>query len=252
MRLGDRPSSTLEHVDGLSLLGVSAATMAAMKTLLMTVMLLSSSVAAARTGRQQANLPPDRPGVDFALRVGYAIPFGDVDGSGGNGLASRLDGAVPFVFEANYRFNRTLSAGPFFQYAIAQVKSDNALGCGGAVDCSGWVVRAGGQIIGHLDVGSIAMPWVGLGVGYEWLNVSGRVGNISGSVSDDGWEFATLQGGADIFVAPGFALGPFVSFSIARYGHTSGSLGGGTTTSDIMNPAVHEWLQLGARFAFSL
>ncbi len=223
-----------------------------MKTLWMTVILLISSAASARTGRQQANLPPDRPGLDFAVRVGYAIPFGDVDGTSGNGLASRLDGAVPFVFEANYRFNRAISAGPYFQYAVAQVKNGNELGCGGAVDCSGWVIRAGGQIIGHLDVGSIAMPWVGLGVGYEWLNVSGRIGNVDGSVSDNGWEFAMLQAGADIFVAPGFALGPFLSFSIARYGNQSGSLGAGAVTSDISNPAVHEWLQLGVRFAFSL
>ncbi len=224
-----------------------------MKTLWMTTaILLTCSVAAARTGRQQANLPPDRPGLDFALRVGYAIPFGDVDGNSGNGLASRLDGAVPFVLEANYRFNRTISAGPFFQYGVAQVKNGNNLGCGGPVDCSGSVIRAGGQIIGHLDVGSIARPWVGLGVGYEWLNVSGKVGNISGSVSDDGWEFATLQAGADIFVAPGFALGPFVSLSIARYGNQSGSIGGGVLMSDLPNPAVHEWLQFGARFAFSL
>ena len=223
-----------------------------MRALFAAVILLISSAAVARPDRARTNLPPDRPGIDFALRLGYAIPFGDVDGNAGNGLASRLDGAVPFVFEANYRFNRTLSAGPFFQYAIAQVKDGNNLGCGGAVDCSGWVVRAGGQIIGHLDVGSIAVPWIGVGVGYEWLNVSGRVGNISGAVSDNGWEFATLQAGADIFVAPGFALGPFLSFSIARYGNTSGSIGGGTTTSDIANPAVHEWLQLGVRFAFSL
>jgi len=221
-----------------------------MKTLCALAILLSSSVALARTDRAGTELRPDHPGVDFAVRVGYAIPFGDVDA--GNGLASRLDGAVPFVFEANYRFNRTLSAGPFFQYAIARVKDGNNLGCGDGVDCSGWVVRAGGQIIAHLDVGSIAVPWVGLGLGYEWLNVSGRVGNISGTVSDNGWEFATLQGGADIFVAPGFALGPFVSFSIARYGNTAGSIGTGSASGDIQNPAVHEWLQVGARFAFSL
>lgn len=222
----------------------------AMKTLWVTAILLVSSMAAARTGRAQANLPPDRPGLDLGVRVGYAIPFGDVDS--GNGLASRLNSAVPFVFEANYRFNRTLSVGPFFQYAIAQVKDGNNLGCGNLVDCSGWVVRLGGQVIGHFDLGSIAVPWVGLGVGYEWLNVSGKTGNLTGSVSDNGWEFATLQAGADIFVAPGFALGPFVSFSIARYGNQSGSINNGTTTSDISNPAVHEWLQLGARFAFSL
>ena len=48
---------------------------------------------------------------------------------------------------------------------------------------------------------------------------------------------------------PNFALGPFLSFSLAEY--SAGSVGGGPSM-DIANTAMHQWLQFGVRGLFSL
>ena len=208
-------------------------------------------LAAARPSLAQAG-PPDKPGVDVAVRVGYAVPFGDIDGDSGDSLSGTYSGAVPFVVEAGYRFDRHFTLGPYFQYAFAQVKDGAGGLCGNGVDCSGSIVRVGLEALYHLDLASAFVPWFGLGVGYEWMNVDVSSGNAHASASAHGWEFLTLQLGGDIYVAPQFAVGPFISFSIARYGSASGSFGNTSTSSDISNPAVHEWLQFGARFSFSL
>jgi opacity protein-like surface antigen len=209
-------------------------------------------LAAGRQAAAQAAGPPDRPGVDLAVRVGYAVPFGDIDGDSGDSLSGTFSGAVPFVLEAGYRFDRHFTLGPYFQYALAQVKNGAGGLCGNGVDCSGSIIRLGLEALYHLDMGSAFVPWVGLGVGYEWMNIDISAGGTNGSGSANGWDFLTLQLGGDIYVAPQFAVGPFVSFSIARYGRQSVSAGNTNTSSDISNPAVHEWLQFGARFSFGL
>ena len=67
----------------------------------------------------------------------------------GDGLASQFSGGVPFVLEGGYRFNRALTVGALFQYAIISVK-DNGLGCGDDVSCSGSVVRLGAEVLYHI------------------------------------------------------------------------------------------------------
>jgi len=213
-------------------------------------MLLVSIAAVPGAAHAQNERRPDRPGVDLAVRIGYAIPFGDVDGDRGS-LSARVSGAVPFILEAGYRLDRHFTVGPYFQYAIAQIKENATSGCGSATNCSGWIVRAGLEGLYHIDVDSVVAPWVGLGVGYEWTSYSGSVGNLGFSGSASGWEFVSLQLGGDIQLAPGLALGPFVGFSVGRYDTVSGALGSVSGSSDVTNPSVHAWLQIGARFAFS-
>ncbi|HLK93950.1 MAG TPA: outer membrane beta-barrel protein [Polyangia bacterium] len=193
--------------------------------------------------------PLDRPGIDLAVRVGYAIPFGDISGDAGNGLASRVDSAVPFVLEAGYRFDAALTLGLYFQYGFLQI-NDNF--CGANNDCSGSVIRLGIEGLYHFDLHKPIVPWAGLGVGYEWGNIdtSSALGN--GSESANGWEFLTLQAGGDFHLLPQIAVGPYVSFSVARYGSGSGRFGNINFSGDITNPAVHEWLQLGVRGSFGL
>lgn len=217
-------------------------------------LVLTATMLLMLAGTRQADAqagPPDGPGVDLALRIGYAVPFGDFSGNGSS-LSSTFSGAVPFLVEAGYRFDRRFTVGPYFQYALAQVKDGAGAICGNGADCTGSVIRLGLEALYHLDVGSAFIPWFGLGVGYEWMNIDASAGSVSASVSANGWEFLTLQLGGDIYVAPQFAIGPFVSFSIARYGRMSANAGDLHGSGDVSDPAVHEWLQFGARVSFSL
>jgi hypothetical protein len=182
----------------------------------------------------------DQPGVDLAVRLGYAIPIGDV--AQNSAFSDVLSGAVPLVLEAAFRATPNVSVGALFEYAIAQTKN-----CDPGSSCSASVIRAGIEGIYNLRLGTVFDPWVGLGAGYEWLRFS-ETGATAGSGNFHGFEFVTLQAGGDFRVAPQFALGPFVSFSVAEY--SSASING--ASEDIQNTAVHEWLQFGVRGTFSL
>jgi hypothetical protein len=222
-----------------------------MKTPCLAAFLVLSSAAVAEARESERTERTDHAGVDLAVRVGYAIPFGDVDGDRGS-LSGRVSGAIPFIIEAGYRFDRHFTLGPYFQYAIAQIAENANTGCNSNTDCSGWIVRAGLEGLYHLDVKSVIAPWVGLGFGYVWTNYSGTFANVAASASANGWEFANLQAGGDFRLGQTTTLGPFISFAIARYSHESGTLGGLMASSDVTSPAVHEWLQLGARLGFEL
>jgi hypothetical protein len=209
------------------------------------VLLLGGAVARAQG--------PDRPlGLDLGLRVGYAIPFGDIDGTAGNSLSSQVSGAVPFILEAGYRFTPVLTAGVLLEYAFGQV-NDAGTGCGAAnVSCSASMTQVAVEGLFYIPIQGPFVPWVGLATGYEWASrdSSGNLANTSFAVR--GLEFITLQAGGDFLVAPRFALGPFLSYSVGRYATGSFELNGTTTTRDIADPATHEWLQLGLRGTFGL
>jgi hypothetical protein len=216
------------------------------KTSLLLTAVTLTAVAAPRAARAQAATVVDHPGFDLGLRLGYAIPFGDIDGT--SGLAAQFSGGIPFVLEGGYRFNRAFTLGALFQYAVLSVK-DNGTGCGNGVSCSGSVVRFGIEGIYHIPIASPqTTPWIGAATGYEWMNVDASAGGVTASQGANGFEFLTLQGGADFRIAPQFGLGPFASLSFARYS----SVTGGGVSADITDPAVHEWLQIGVRGNFNL
>ena len=195
----------------------------------------------------------ERPlGLDLGLRVGYAIPFGDIDGTAGNSLSSRVSGAIPFILEAGYRFTPVLTAGVLVEYAFGQV-NDAGTGCGSAnVSCSASMTQLAIEGLFYIPFHAPFVPWVGLATGYEWasLDASGNLANASFAVR--GAEFITVQAGGDFLVASRFALGPFLSYSVGRYATSSTELNGTTTTRDIADPSTHEWLQLGVRGTFGL
>jgi hypothetical protein len=145
-----------------------------------------------------------RPGLDFGLRLGYAMPMGEI--FPGASFSPGISGAVPLLLEAGVRFTPAWTAGAFFQYALAQTG-----GCGNGSTCSANVVRAGVQALHNLGVGTSFDPWVGAGIGYEWLNTSVVSGAIATNGTYRGLEFVTLQGGADHRLARRFVIGPFVS-----------------------------------------
>jgi Outer membrane protein beta-barrel domain len=160
----------------------------------------------------------NRPGLDLGIRFGYAIPFGNISGAPGDGMNDNFWGATPFVLEADYRVNGAVSVGGLFQYGILQIKENANTGCEDGLSCSGSVVRLGIQGIYHILVPSRFIPWVGLGAGYEWMNIHISQGGASASSGAHGFELLTLQAGGDFRLSPHLSIGPYASFTIARYG----------------------------------
>jgi outer membrane protein W len=223
-----------------------------MKKLTLTLVML---LGVATAGRAQAQYPAavvDRPGFDLGLRLGYAVPFGDIDATPGNGLANGVSGGVPFILEAGYRFNSAVTVGLLFQYAFVGINNNATTGCVPANNCSGSVIRLGPEVMYHFVMPTMFVPWVGAGFGYEWFSLDSTDNNGPRTDGFSGFEFLNLQVGADYRAAPRFVIGPFASFSIARYSTNTADVPGASTSVDIADPAVHEWLQIGVRGGFNL
>lgn len=222
-------------------------------SLIATLVTLALLAGARPAAAEQA---PDR-GPELALRLGYTVPFGDAERD--TAVDSSVSGAIPLLLEAGFRFNPNVFVGGYFQYALAQVK-------GGAVDCdangnscSGSQLRLGVEGIYRFTPDAVFAPWLGLGLGYEWLKAelsTTALGGISGDHTYSGIELVNLQAGGDYRAGRALVIGPFVSLSVARFSSESGSfrIGGGTGSSDgdITDTAVHTWLSLGVRGAFTL
>ena len=196
---------------------------------------------AATAAAAPAAMVTDHPGVSLSARLAYAVPMGSA--AQNLDLSSGVSGGLPIVIEGAYRFNRNISAGLYGQYGYMLAKN-----CPAGVSCSDSDYRIGVEGIYNLRLGSTIDPWVGLGVGYEWLSTSASAGGMSMSETFSGFELATLSAGGDFAAASQVAVGPFISFSIGKYG--SASVNG--TSGDIANTAYHQWLQLGVRGTFNL
>jgi len=218
-----------------------------MKRALTLVAALTIVMVGTHGARADETPDPDRPGVDLAVRTGYALPFGKISNAAGDSLTDGISGAVPLVVDALYRFNQEFGAGVLFQYAFAQTK-DSASGCGNGVNCSASAIHLALQGVYRPVVSGPIAPWLGIGTGYEWFQVTASANGLSASGSVSGFEFLLVQAGGDFKVAPQFTLGPFVMFSLGEY--RSQSVGG--TSMDISGTAMHEWLELGVRGTFSL
>ena len=183
----------------------------------------------------------DQPGVSLSARLAYAVPMGSL--AQGTTLSDGISGGIPIVLEAAYRFNRNLSLGLAGQYAYMMTKN-----CDAGASCSSSDYQIFLEGIYNARMGSTIDPWVGLGIGYEQLTVSESAGGTSQDVGVSGWGLATVQVGGNFVAAPQVEVGPFLSFSVGKYGTASS----GSQSADIPMTAFHEWLQIGVRGTFNL
>jgi hypothetical protein len=194
---------------------------------------------------------------EAAARAAVGIPIGNATGEtnlapNGTSLSDLVSWSVPLELELGARIGPAFVGG-YVSYAFG--KAGSALEGGTSRSASN--VRLGFEVLWHLAPDRPVDPWVGLGVGYEWLNLSigGTGGAITGSVR--GFEWVNLQLGIDFLLGRNFRLGPFVRSRVGQY--DTGSLGlinnqGGqaSSTGDIASKAVHTWIDVGLRFAFLL
>ena len=220
---------------------------------------LGATAAVLASGAAAVAAPPPAgvgAGPELGVRLGYAIPFGSAEN--GINVDRNVSGAVPVVVEAGVRLGGAFFAGGLIQYGFAQVKDPSGLCSGQGNSCSGSVVRVGVEGIYRFLPDLALAPWVGLGLGYEWLNTSASsnaFGGIRASHTYRGIELLTLQAGGEYRAGRSWLLGPFASYSLGRFGTSTGSaqLGGtvGTTTGDIADTAIHSWVMLELRGAFA-
>lgn len=207
-----------------------------------------SVLCAAGTAHAQG---PAASGFSFGLRLGYGLPmakyassltvsgvtldFGDISDSVG--------GKIPIWLDAGYRLTSNVYVGGYFEYAPGLTKN-----CPPGYSCSASDVRLGANAQYRLLPGQSFDPWVGIGIGYEWLNL-GMSGLNAGF---HGWEFVNLQVGGDFLVGTNLGIGPYLAFSLAQFGTFTASQGGISASIDITDKSLHEWLQFGVKGTFDL
>lgn len=215
---------------------------------------LAAVMAPAAAQAQQAPSAANDAGGELGVRLGYGLPMGER--SQGVDLDTGITGQIPVIFDAGYRFNPNVYAGVGLGYGFAQIKNND---CDGPnVSCSASIIRLGLNLLYRFAPEQRFAPFIGLGAGYEWFRFQGDTTavNLGGSYTVSGFEFANFQFGGDYRLSANSVIGPFLNVSVGRYDNVSTKLttAFGTTTvdGDIDDTALHEWVLLGIRGAFSL
>jgi hypothetical protein len=203
-------------------------------------------------------------GFELGARLGYGIPAGEFADDASD-VSDGISGMIPLQLDLGYRVSPAFSIGGYVMYGIGFVGDDFSKICDDADDfpglsasCSARDVRLGIQGQFHFLPKKKLDPWLGAGLGYEWQTLGQDISGVGResdfSVTTKGFEFINLQGGLDFKVAPGLALGPFLSFSVGQYSSTSTSCSGNSCiaieSGGIDDKALHQWFLLGVRGTF--
>jgi hypothetical protein len=187
------------------------------------------------------------------LKLGYAVPTGGV--ATGQAMNDTWSGSIPLGVDARYRFTPNISAGVYFQWnpAFAATNFCNAQQIpGGTPTCSGSDLRLGLEVMYGFNPAGMN-PWVSLGTGWQWTNISATLGGETGGFTMSGWEYFNVQAGIDFPLSKLFALGPYVGYFGGTYTSVSGT--GIVTVTDSSIPSsqrtFHGWFQIGAKGTFN-
>jgi hypothetical protein len=220
------------------------------------------------------------PKAEIAFRTGYGIPFGmlfdRVERPGddsGDDIDEFARGQVPIWFDIGARLDEKWFVGGYIQYGVVVFSKPLVRECDefdlrasagdgdGRADCSFHDLRLGAEVQYHFGkpVSSFD-PWVGGGVGYEWLSLGvfyDDAVNERAHVSETfhGFEFLNLQTGLDYRVSDTTTVGPFFAFTFSSYRRARSSCEGncenfGHAWEHIDDTALHHWLFLGVRGSF--
>jgi len=198
--------------------------------------------------------------VSLGLRVGYAIPGGDLQKSAT--LSDQISSQVPIQADLMYRLSPQAAAGVYASYGIGQVasqlKDQSALLVGPGASYAATIWRVGVQGTYSFPQGAWT-PWIGLGSGLEAASFEVKQGPAKITGSTRGWEYLNLQAGADLQVSPAFRTGLFVSWAVGTYHYQGGEVSGTSSPLDGSSggglgsdAASHNWFTVGLRGSFDL
>jgi opacity protein-like surface antigen len=201
---------------------------------------------------QRGDYGPPLEGPTLSAWVGVGIPGGNISGEGDGPLGDVVSRAVPFGLGVGYRFGPLLRAGLLFEGAPLSM-DDRA--CDPGAPCNGSDFRLGVEAQLHLAPFRRVDPWVGLGLGYEWLRFDAVGCDVAGTscfaerFRYSGWLFPRISAGLDLAVSPLASLGPYVAYSAGQYGNVDTTAGG---SQSIQRQSFHGWLELGIRGTLNL
>jgi hypothetical protein len=166
-------------------------------------------------------------GFETGLRLGVGVPVGK-GGQSQEGVERNLNELTtwraPFWIDVGYRLSQVTTLGIYGQLGVG----GNGDACAGECDWSD--LRIGAQAQWRFAPGSSVNPWLGVGVGYEWLSFRTLVRvPIPNPMPDEpesipvrtaellGGPELLLQGGLDFRLEDSLSVGPYASASVGQY-----------------------------------
>jgi hypothetical protein len=193
--------------------------------------------------------------VSLDLKLGYALPTGNVIEYGGSDFAGPMkntwSGAIPIEVAGRYRFSPAFSAGVYFQYDPALIASRL---CATGMTCSGYDMRVGVEAVYGFLPDEFLNPWVSLGTGWEWSSFSIATANDSAAFTYSGWEYFNVQAGLDFNLSRTFAVGPYLGYFGGSYTSLSATQSGVSASASVPSEfrSFHGWIQFGAKGTVNL
>jgi hypothetical protein len=216
---------------------------------------------------QQSRVPVDpaeRTGFSTGLRLGVGLPLGKAgeDPFGAErDLTDLTPWRAPVWVDIGYALSGALTIGAYAQVGVGGVGDS----CAG--DCDWSDIRVGAEAEWRFLPGAPVNPWLGVGLGWEWLSfrqlVSGMVpdemGNlvtVTGRVAERfGGPELMLHGGVDFQVEDALRIGPYASATVSQYLTDSFECtpanGLCPPGSSIEGSALHSWVGVGLRGAYT-
>ncbi len=209
--------------------------------------------------------PRDSSGFHLALRTGFGLPIGryaDVRSLASfrdddvNALGDDTHGVIPLWLDVGYWLDPHFLLGAYFMYGVVLPKTASATdplggGCPEGLDCFASGVRLGVQAQYRFAPGRPLSPWLGVGLGYEWISsrIEGELftAPFEASTTHSGPDLLQLQGGVDFRLAELLAVGPFVAVSAMQYTSCSLTLSGSQSECELEESSWHGWLVFGVR-----
>lgn len=207
--------------------------------------------------RHRPRYGPGDTGLVLSGRLGIGFPGGDISHEGDPPLGDLVSSKIPIWLELGYRFNPAVWGG--FYVELAPVQVHDAF-CLPGHSCDGGSLRFGVDLQLHLAPYQRVDPWVGIGIGAEFLTVHTGLSTTGAGTADtvgdqtfSGLEFPLLEGGLELAASPRFSIGPYAALSLSRYSGVSTSIPGFADRSDtITDRAYHSWFQIGVKGTFRL
>jgi outer membrane protein W len=185
------------------------------------------------------------------LRGGYGWATGDY--VVGHSMDELVSSEIPVTLELGYQLWDHLTLGAYGQYVFGTVASAQASDCATvASECSIVGYRTGLQVLVDLWPTGTVDPWLGVGIGYEWLAYEQDYGYAISKLTFRGWNWIVLQAGADVRVTPWLAVGPYVSYGTGVFSTEVEDIPpAGTNEITFADTSEHGWLEAGVRAIFS-
>ncbi len=206
-----------------------------------------------------------RTGFTAGIRFGVGVPLGKAGQDVVTGVERELSDLTswraPVWVDVGYSLSSAFTIGAYAQIGVG--------GNGGActADCDWSDVRFGAEAELRFAPGAVVNPWLGVGVGYEWLSYRvlssmdvvdemGETDTVTGRATE---RFAgpelLLHGGIDFQVEDALRIGPYASATLSQYMTDSYSCQPSTPLCPddgaLEGPGFHSWIGVGLRGAYT-